>query len=259
MNIKTLFVKYIKLRNKLSKAKIYKIIDNTNDNVYIGSTCKTLKERLISHKCSYNRFLKGLYNNVKSFDIIKNNDYHIELLENCNIKTKQELFQRERYYIENNECLNKVIPGRSRIETIKAYNEANKDKQREYYEANKDKIKAYNEANKDKQREYYEANKDKIKESKKKYRDDNKDKIKAYNEANKDKQREYRDTNKDKVKAYREAYRNTNKDKIKAFRDANKDKQNEKCECECGGKFTISNKACHFKSTIHQKFIKSNN
>ena len=200
MNIKTLFVKYIKLRNKLSKAKIYKIIDNTNDNVYIGSTCKTLKERLISHKCSYNRFLKGLYNNVKSFDIIKNNDYHIELLENCNIKTKQELFQRERYYIENNECLNKVIPGRSRIETIKAYNEANKDKQREY-----------------------------------------------------------RDTNKDKVKAYREAYRNTNKDKIKAFRDANKDKQNEKCECECGGKFTISNKACHFKSTIHQKFIKSNN
>ena len=136
MNIKNLFVKYIKLRNKLDKAKIYKMIDNTNDNVYIGSTCKTLKERLISHKCSYNRFLKGLYNNVKSFDIIKNNDYHIELLENCNIKTKQELFQRERYYIENNECLNKYIPGR----TDKEYREANKDKIKIYYDVNKDKI-----------------------------------------------------------------------------------------------------------------------
>ena len=36
MNLKTLFVKYIKLRNKLDNAKIYKIVDNTNQNVYIG-------------------------------------------------------------------------------------------------------------------------------------------------------------------------------------------------------------------------------
>ena len=125
MNIKTLFVKYIKLRNKLDKAKIYKIIDNTNDNKYIGSTCKTLKERLSKHKSAYKTFLKGLSNNVSSFDILKNNDYHIELLENCNIKTKQELLTRERYYIENNECLNKVVPGRSH---------------KQYYVVNKDKI-----------------------------------------------------------------------------------------------------------------------
>ena len=132
MNIKTLFVKYIKLRNKLSKAKIYKIIDNINQNVYIGSTCKSLKKRLIGHKNDYKRFLKGLFNNIKSFDIIKNNDYHIELLENCDIKTKQELLTRERYYIENNECLNKVVPVRSRIETI--------EYKKLYYDVNKDKI-----------------------------------------------------------------------------------------------------------------------
>jgi len=125
MNIKTLFVKYIKLREKLDNGKIYKIVDNTNDNIYIGSTCDSLKNRLSKHKASYKSFLKGLINNIKSFDIMKNNNYKIELLENCDIKTKQELLQRERYYIENNECLNKIVPGRNK---------------KEYYDVNKDKI-----------------------------------------------------------------------------------------------------------------------
>ena len=140
MSLETIFVKYIKLRNKLSKAKIYKIVDNTNQNVYIGSTCRTLKERLSSHKGSYKSFLKEVCNNMKSFDIIKNNDYQIELLENCNIKTKQELLTRERFFIENNDCLNKIVPGR----TDKEYREANKDKKKEYlkeyYFDNKEKI-----------------------------------------------------------------------------------------------------------------------
>ena len=136
MNLKTLFVKYIKLRNKLNKAKIYKIVDNTNNNIYIGSTCDSLKNRLSKHKASYKRFLKGLFPIVKSFDIIKNNDYQIELLENCDIKTKQELLTRERYYIENNECLNKVIPSRS----IKEWRIDNKDYHKQYRIDNKDKL-----------------------------------------------------------------------------------------------------------------------
>ena len=147
MNIKNLFINYIKLRDKLNKAKI---TDNSNQNVYIGSTCKTLKERLSQHKSNYKSYLNGLYHNVTSFDIIKNNDYKIESIENCNIKTKQELFARERYFIENNECINKIIPGR----TDKEYKDDNKDKINEkknlYRDANKDKIKAYRDANNEK-------------------------------------------------------------------------------------------------------------
>ena len=116
MSIANIFVKYIKLRSKLNESKIYKIIDNTNGNIYIGSTCQSLKRRLSHHKSDYKRFLKGLSGNTKSFDIIKNNDYKIELIEACDIKTKQELFQKERYYIENNDCLNKNIPCRSQKE-----------------------------------------------------------------------------------------------------------------------------------------------
>ena len=107
-----------KLRNKFYNAKIYKIVDNINNNVYIGSCCSSLKTRLSTHKCSYEMFL---FNNIKSFEIIKNKDYiksfdiikngnyKIELLEDCNVKTKEELFEREQFFIENNECLNKNI------------------------------------------------------------------------------------------------------------------------------------------------------
>ena len=135
--IENIFVKYINLREKLNEAKIYKIVDRTNDSVYIGSTCDSLKNRLSRHN---KRYLKGLLNNIKSFDIIKNNNYKIELLENCDIKTKEELLERERVFIKNNECLNKVIPGRSN----KEWKDDNKDKVKQnsidYREANKDKI-----------------------------------------------------------------------------------------------------------------------
>ena len=153
MTIETIFLKYIKLREKLDNGKIYKLIDNSSDNVYIGSTCRSLEERLSEHKRGYKRFLKGLLRNVKSFDIIKNNDYKIELLEKCKIKTKEELHERERFFIQNNECLNKVVPGRTKEE----YYIDNKDKIKEYRDTNKDKI------NKD-HKEYNNKNKDKISE-----------------------------------------------------------------------------------------------
>ncbi len=54
-----------------------------------------------------------------------------------------ELQQRERFYIENNECVNKVIP----LRTKKQYNENNKEKisdyNKEYYQDNKDKKAEY--------------------------------------------------------------------------------------------------------------------
>ena len=134
MKIASIFEKYIKLREKLDQAKIHKLVDNTNDKIYIGSTCKTLEKRLSEHKSDYKRFLKGIFNNVTSFDILKNNDYKIELIENCNIKTKQELLARERYFIQNYDCLNKNIPGNFDDKGTQQY-------QKDYYEANENKLK----------------------------------------------------------------------------------------------------------------------
>ena len=117
--------------------KIYKIIDNTNGNVYIGQTIQQLDKRLNQHRTRMS---------CTSRDIIKNGDYRIELIEETDDKT------RERYWIDNTECVNKVMPGRSH----KDWREENKDKIKQakreydkiYREKHKDKIKAYRDRNK---------------------------------------------------------------------------------------------------------------
>ena len=82
--------------------KIYKIVDNTNGNVYIGiTTQKYLSSRLAGHRQD---------KTCMSRDIIKNGDYKIELIEETDDKT------RERYWIENTDCVNKQIPGRTKKE-----------------------------------------------------------------------------------------------------------------------------------------------
>jgi hypothetical protein len=106
---------------KLKVAKIYKIIDNTNGNVYIGSTTQTLNIRLKHHKSDYKRYLKGKFGHTTSFEIIKNNDYRIEIIKYVIYKDRIELHQRERYYIENNDCINKIIPSRTKKEYNKEY------------------------------------------------------------------------------------------------------------------------------------------
>ena len=132
-----------------SNAKIYKIVDNTNNNIYIGSTCKKLCQRLAQHRCDYKRYLEGKSHFISSFKILENNDYDIILLEKCeNITDKEGLRARERHYIETLECVNKRIEGR----TINEWYNDNKDKISEnkkvYYNENKDKIKKYYNDNK---------------------------------------------------------------------------------------------------------------
>ena len=140
--------------------KIYKIKCNVTGQIYIGSTCeKTLARRLAGHVRDYKRHLNGKGNNVTSFKIIENGDYYIVLLESVNCANNDELKARERHHIENNNCVNKVIPGR----TMKEYYDVNKEKifknMKEYRDVNvnKEKMKEY-------LKEYRQANKEKIKE-----------------------------------------------------------------------------------------------
>jgi len=44
---------------KYENSKIYKIIDNTNGNIYIGSTVKTLSLRIAQHRASYVKLYSG--------------------------------------------------------------------------------------------------------------------------------------------------------------------------------------------------------
>lgn len=98
--------------------KIYKIVGC--GMVYYGSTCdKTLARRLSGHVSSYKWELAGKRkDNVSSFKIIESGDYKIILVEKFPCDSKDELYARERYYIENNECVNICVPCRSYAERL---------------------------------------------------------------------------------------------------------------------------------------------
>jgi hypothetical protein len=106
-------------------AKIYKIVDNTNGNIYVGSTCKKLCQRIALHRASYKNYLNGKYNFVTSFKIIENGDYDIILLEEVkDCENKEQLNARERFYIESLDCVNKTIPGRTKKEYYQTFKES---------------------------------------------------------------------------------------------------------------------------------------
>ena len=128
--------------------KIYKIVCCTS--VYYGSTCEpTLAMRLSGHLGHYRRWKNGIQKGkITSFEVLENDNYTIVLVELTPCNSKRELHQRERFYIENNICVNKCTPASSRKETQIKSNakhylkcKEKKDKQcAEYYKNNKEAI-----------------------------------------------------------------------------------------------------------------------
>jgi len=120
-------VNKIKPSNKISSyktGKIYKLVNDENDDEYYGSTIQTLKERFRSHKTDYKRYLNGKDHFTTSFEILKYTSCKIILVENFPCNSRYELEVRERYYIENFKCVNKFIPTRSK----KEWTEENKER-----------------------------------------------------------------------------------------------------------------------------------
>jgi hypothetical protein len=92
--------------------KIYKIVDNTTDNQYIGSTCEPiLARRLAGHVADYKCYLNGKRSYITSFKIIESGNYNIILIEEYPCDTKDQLLARERHYIDTLDCINKYRAG----------------------------------------------------------------------------------------------------------------------------------------------------
>ena len=148
---------------KYDNGKIYKLIDNTNGNIYIGSTIQPLYKRKSQHKEDRNK--------CRSKFIIDNGDYDIILIEKYPCESKEELEARERYYIESIDCINKNIPGRSSVEWYQDNKERilEKSKNKIKTDDRKDYEKDYSLKNKDIKREYDEQYRKDKKEEKQKY------------------------------------------------------------------------------------------
>jgi hypothetical protein len=137
---------------------IYKIFDNTNGSIYYGSTTQTISKRMTTHRSSYKAWVAGKRSGCKSFGILKNNDYSYSLVEQVECENKMELLQRERFWIENNECVNKCIPIRSQDER----KEYHKEYHHHYQQQNRERLN-------EQRTENNRRNKERVSEEKKEY------------------------------------------------------------------------------------------
>lgn len=90
--------------------KIYKLVSDRTDKIYVGSTYLTLDKRLYNHTKTYEYYKNK--RGLSSFILLKNNDCRIELIEDYPCGNRTELLQREAYWIEKlkDKCVNKNRP-----------------------------------------------------------------------------------------------------------------------------------------------------
>ena len=128
--------------------KIYKIVNDVDDEIYVGSTCLSLAKRFYNHKQkAKTRLEQRVY---KHLNAIGWENVRIILIEEFPCQSKMELEKRERHFIEElAPSLNKCIPCRTQQEyqqIQKAKYENNKErfiaKQRNYHQKNKESINA---------------------------------------------------------------------------------------------------------------------
>jgi len=124
--------------NRYENGKIYKLVNDVDGEIYVGSTCLDLAKRLYTHRHAPCFYYGGKKTPVyEHMDRIGKEAMKIILVEMFPCKNKMELEQRERYWIDKLEpSLNKCKPQRTREEKanyMKSYNQ--KYKQTDKYKS----------------------------------------------------------------------------------------------------------------------------
>jgi len=193
---------------------IYKLVDNTSGNQYYGSTTQRVAQRVTGHRWNLKMHDEK---RCTSYNILKNGDWRYETVEKFTYNDKFELRNREQYYIENNECVNKQ----------RAYNspEYNIQRAKEYREAHKEESRQY-------KREYGEAHKEETNQYKKEWYEKQKERI---------------------LESRKEAYK-VNKASLKRYHEK-KAELNAKVTCECGAIVNGQNLKAHQQTKKHKNLI----
>ena len=104
-----------------SKAKIYKIVNTIDNEIYIGSTVERFSERMAKHR--YSMKTKPQYLLYQHMNSVGVEHFGIELIEYYPCATIEELQAKEGEWIRKIGTLNRQIAGRS----LKQWLEDNKD------------------------------------------------------------------------------------------------------------------------------------
>ena len=146
-----------------SKSKIYKITNDFDDSVYVGSTCDTLVKRFSRHKTSMNEEKKKhllIYKLMNDFGFER---FRIDLIEDYSCNDKQMLRHREGFWIRELKAnLNMKIEGRNKQMWYEDNKERMLNKFKEYQNEHKHKIQEY-------QKNYQVENQGKLIEYRKEY------------------------------------------------------------------------------------------
>ena len=200
--------------------KIYMIESKIGNVRYYGSTVQTLKQRLTKHKTDKKRYEEGKKTSYKtSYQILDYDDYEISLVQVFSCRSKKELETRERWYIENNECVNKFIPTRTKKEYYEEHKEEINERNKKWYDEHRQKVKEYN-------KEYHQRNKQERSQQKKKYREEHKERILQQ-------KKDYYEKNKEQIS----------------------EKKTEKLTCPCGAEVSRTNSRRHERSIKHQEWL----
>jgi len=129
---KLIHIYYIYIMNT---GRVYIIRSTCTSDVYIGSTEETLRLRLQKHEANFRKHLNEKYHYCTSYEMICQDDYWIELLEEMQFDDKTELVAVEQLYINadpnavNKYLSNNVTPRTLRTRDYhRAYRVANRER-----------------------------------------------------------------------------------------------------------------------------------
>ena len=120
---------------RYQNGKVYKLVNDIDDDIYVGSTCLVLPKRKYQH----NAILK-LYPNRKVYAHLNKigwENVHIILIESYPCSNKMELLKRERYHVDLlKPSLNTCVPSRSKKEYCQDKPELGRGYQTKWYASN---------------------------------------------------------------------------------------------------------------------------
>lgn len=102
----------------------YEILCLTTNFSYIGSTCQAIENRMAVHTSSYKAYQAGRCSYYSSFEIIKNNNWVVNILETVDDASPINRYNREFYWLSlfKDRAVNSNVPNRS----VKQYYRDNK-------------------------------------------------------------------------------------------------------------------------------------
>lgn len=121
---------------------IYKLTSVHTDKCYVGSTIQSIEKRFYDHSHHYAYWKNGTQHYTSSFVLFELgiDAVQIEIIEEIVFENIIQLKDKERFYININNCVNKIIPNRTRNERYVDNPKKDLLNNKKYYEKNKKNI-----------------------------------------------------------------------------------------------------------------------